>query len=238
MYCNNCGKESPYSVRFCPECGQPYEMSEPTLAISHFEDTPTQQNQDQPFDTNYPPIYEQFSQQTFYQPVEQNPQPSGNKNKILLITLIVVMTLVAVLGSFVALELAEVTEFTGWFENDDEEFVEEDDDEFLEDTEETEDKSDKHFSALNEEQLSAFYGVWCIACKDISNAEKMVLELSDNGFEAQVFVTTDWENLNSEKFYVVTAGVCETKREAEKLLTKVKESGYTDAYVRYTGERK
>ncbi len=237
MYCNNCGKEIPYSDRFCPECGQAYEMSEPTLAISHFEDTPTQQNQDQSFDTDYQPLYDQFAQQTFYQPVEHHPEPSGNKNKILLITLIVVMAFVAVLGSFVALELAGVTEFTGWFENDDEEFFEEDD-EFFENTEETDDESDKQFSALNEEQLSAFYGVWCIACKDISNAEKMALELSDNGFEAQIFVTTDWENLNSEKFYVVTAGVCETEREAKRLLAKVKESGYTDAYVRYTGERK
>lgn len=91
---------------------------------------------------------------------------------------------------------------------------------------------------VKEEISEDFYGVWCSGSKSESDAEDIVLELENKGFEAQVFVTTDWENLNTEKYYVVTAGVCETKQEAEQLLSRVKNSGYPDAYVKYSGERK
>ena len=90
----------------------------------------------------------------------------------------------------------------------------------------------------NTDASEAFYGVWCYGSKNESDAEKFALELSNKGFESQVFVTTDWENLNTEKFYVVTAGICVTKQDAEQLLDEVKKSGYNDAYVKYTGERK
>ena len=90
----------------------------------------------------------------------------------------------------------------------------------------------------DEDELHAFYGVWCSGGKIKSDAENFAEELSGKGFNAQVFVTTDWKELNPEMFYVVTAGVCETKEEAEQLLISVKKEGYLDAYVKYTGERK
>lgn len=90
----------------------------------------------------------------------------------------------------------------------------------------------------NIEEAHAFYGVWCSGSKNRSDAEKIAMDLSDKGYKPQIIVTTDWENLNPEKFYVVTAGVCETKQEAELLLSDVKKSGYSDAYIKYTGKRK
>ena len=84
----------------------------------------------------------------------------------------------------------------------------------------------------------AFYGVWCSGSKNRADAEKVADTLSVKGFDAEIFVTTDWENLNPEKFYVVTAGVCKTKQNAEILLSKVKTEGYADAYIKYTGEKK
>ena len=85
---------------------------------------------------------------------------------------------------------------------------------------------------------SPFYGVWCAGSKSLNAAENVVTDLNNKGFDAQIFITTDWENLNSEMYYVVTAGVCNTKGEAEQLLSAVKRSGYTDAYVKYSGSLK
>lgn len=87
-------------------------------------------------------------------------------------------------------------------------------------------------------ESEAFYGVWCVGSKSKSDADRVAAELSGKGFDAQVLVTSDWENLNPEKFYVVTAGMCRTQEEANTLLGSVKQSGYSDAYVKYTGERK
>lgn len=85
---------------------------------------------------------------------------------------------------------------------------------------------------------SAFYGVWCCGSKSESDANKFASQLLNQGFDARVFVTTDWTNLNPEKFYVVTAGICSTKVQAEQLLGSVKANGYSNAYIKYTGERK
>ena len=49
-----------------------------------------------------------------------------------------------------------------------------------------------------------------------------------------VITTTDWSNLNSEKWYVVTAGQYETENEANDKLNEV-QAYYPDAYVKYSG---
>ena len=50
-----------------------------------------------------------------------------------------------------------------------------------------------------------------------------------------VFTTTDWSNLNSEKWYVVTAGQYGTEKEANNKLDAVQKY-YPDAYVKYSGD--
>lgn len=85
---------------------------------------------------------------------------------------------------------------------------------------------------------NAFYGVWCCGSESESDANNFASQLLNQGFDAHVFVTTDWANLNPEKYYVVTAGICSTKEQAERLLRSVKDNGYSDAYIKYTGERK
>ena len=88
---------------------------------------------------------------------------------------------------------------------------------------------------LNQNRNEPFYGVWCGGSKSKSAAENMVSKLRDLGFEARVFDSSDWENLNFEKFYVVTAGICDTEQGAQQLLSVIKRNGYPDAYVKYTG---
>ncbi len=81
-----------------------------------------------------------------------------------------------------------------------------------------------------------FYGIWCSASKDMSDATKVVDKLRDSGFDARVYLTSDWSNLNSDPWYVVTAGVFSTESEAKSVLVDVKAIGYSDAYVKYSGD--
>ncbi|MBS6951137.1 MAG: hypothetical protein KH179_10955 [Blautia sp.] len=50
----------------------------------------------------------------------------------------------------------------------------------------------------------------------------------------QVFVTTDWSNLNTEKWYVITAGIYGTKEAASAVLQDVQRV-CSDAYIKYSG---
>ena len=84
-------------------------------------------------------------------------------------------------------------------------------------------------------EKTPFYGIWCHGTKDEAEASSFAESVSSNtGFGAQVFVTTDWDNLNSEKYYVVTAGIYATEEAANEYLSAVQAS-YPDAYVKYSG---
>ena len=61
------------------------------------------------------------------------------------------------------------------------------------------------------------------------------MQLNQKGFDGRLFVSTDWSNLNSEKWYVITAGVYSTKEEANAALPGV-QTIYSGAYVKYTGD--
>lgn len=70
-------------------------------------------------------------------------------------------------------------------------------------------------------------------CKNIVQSIKDYITDQVN-FDARVYVTTDWSNLNTEKFYVVTVGVYSTESEANANLTSV-QSVCQEAYVKYSG---
>ena len=80
-----------------------------------------------------------------------------------------------------------------------------------------------------------FYGIWCYASKDQQEAQRVADDYRQQGLDARVCLTTDWENLNSEPWYVVTAGVYRTEGEAQQALAAV-QSVQPDAYVKYSGE--
>lgn len=82
---------------------------------------------------------------------------------------------------------------------------------------------------------SSFYGIWYGATKSESEAKNMALGMTDKGFDGRVFVTTDWSNLNSEKWYTITAGVYPSKEAAEAALPNV-QAIYSSAYVKYSGD--
>ena len=82
--------------------------------------------------------------------------------------------------------------------------------------------------------ISPFYGIWCGAAKTEAEAQKQAKKIRENGFDAQVFVTTDWSNLNTEKWYVITAGTYGTEEAASAVLPDVQRV-CLDAYIKYSG---
>lgn len=83
-----------------------------------------------------------------------------------------------------------------------------------------------------------FYGIWCSASKNQSDAEVVAQAIYNQGLLAKVYVSSDWTNLNSEKYYVVTAGEYYSEEFAKADLELVKKLGYPSAYVKYTGDYK
>ena len=67
----------------------------------------------------------------------------------------------------------------------------------------------------------AFYGIWFGASKTLSEAQDQADKMAANGFAVQIFLTTDWSNLNPEPWYVLTAGIYASEPEAAAVLPQV-----------------
>ncbi|WP_029319172.1 zinc-ribbon domain-containing protein [Butyrivibrio sp. AE3004] len=81
-----------------------------------------------------------------------------------------------------------------------------------------------------------FYGVYVAAFNDIEKAQVVMNELLSIGFDSCIVVSSKWDNLNSDTYYCVAAGKCLYESDANELLKRVRASGYSDAYVKYSGE--
>ena len=81
-----------------------------------------------------------------------------------------------------------------------------------------------------------FYGVFIKAFKNEIDCDKTLSDLEDAGFvNCPVVYTPDFEELNPEPYYVVTAGLFTTEQAANEALDKAKAGGFSDAYVKYAG---
>lgn len=85
------------------------------------------------------------------------------------------------------------------------------------------------------ERPSPFYGIWCEADKNYSEATKYAERWRNTGFSVHVILTTRYSNLNPEPWYAVTVGMYGTETEAYNNLAKV-QAVYGDAYVKYSGD--
>ena len=81
----------------------------------------------------------------------------------------------------------------------------------------------------------SFYGIWCSAFKDLNDAEKAASKMEADGLEARIFITTEWSDLNSEKWYVLSAGIYDSQADAEDELPYVQQF-YPKAYIKYSGD--
>ena len=82
------------------------------------------------------------------------------------------------------------------------------------------------FTKQADSPTTGFYGVWVAASKDYNEAKRYVDSLVQDGFESDVYETTDWSNLNTEHWYVVSVGAYSTEEEAYEILSRVKNAGY------------
>lgn len=83
-----------------------------------------------------------------------------------------------------------------------------------------------------------FWGIWDGAYKDKKKADAEAAQIKkDSGYDAAVFLTTDWSNLNSESWYVISIGVYGTESEAKSAFASIK-NAYPNAYVKYSGDKK
>lgn len=97
----------------------------------------------------------------------------------------------------------------------------------------------KHPMLNHTESTSAatpFYGIWTMGSQSETDAIQAADTLKSQGFDAKVYLTTDWSNLNPEPWYVVSAGEYASETEANNALNAVKNAGYSTAYVKYTGD--
>ena len=83
-----------------------------------------------------------------------------------------------------------------------------------------------------------FYGIWVAAFKDEQSAKDTVSKLKEKGFDAVMLISSQWSNLNQETWYIVSAGSYTTKDAAQKDLPSVQAAGYSDAYIKHTGDWK
>lgn len=83
-----------------------------------------------------------------------------------------------------------------------------------------------------------FWGVWIGASKDGAEAEAQASQARAAGLDASVTYTTEWSNLNTEPWYVITACRADSKAEAQGIQDRAVQAGYSDAYVKYTGDHR
>lgn len=82
---------------------------------------------------------------------------------------------------------------------------------------------------------NAFYGIWCDASRDIDTAYKYVVDWESKGWDAYVFFTSEWSNLNQENWYAVSVGIYSSEEDALQYLKEIQKS-QSDAYIKFSGE--
>ncbi len=85
---------------------------------------------------------------------------------------------------------------------------------------------------------NGFYGVWTSAVKEREKAIEEAKKLNDLGYDSYVCYSPEWENLNSDEYYCVTAGRYMSETGAKDVIEDVKKAGFKDAYIKNSGKRK
>ncbi|MBP3866960.1 MAG: SPOR domain-containing protein, partial [Eggerthellaceae bacterium] len=82
-----------------------------------------------------------------------------------------------------------------------------------------------------------FWGVWALASKDRGLADEFAASARQANYDAAVFITSEWGNLNSEPWYAVSLCCADSEADANAVLERAKREGYADAYVKHSGDR-
>ena len=66
-----------------------------------------------------------------------------------------------------------------------------------------------------------FVGIWIRAADNLEEAKSLANEAAAHVGAVQIFLTTNWSNLNPEPCYVLTAGIYASRSEAEMMLPEI-----------------
>lgn len=93
------------------------------------------------------------------------------------------------------------------------------------------------YHSVEFKEAEPMYVILCGASMSESEANDLKNSVNANGFSSLVLVSSDWTNLNSETWYITTAGTYSDESEANSML-RIVQKVYPDAYVKYTGDYK
>lgn len=83
-----------------------------------------------------------------------------------------------------------------------------------------------------------FYGVFIASYRDEQRANEAASRARAQGLDATVVITDEWSGLNQEHWYAICCGSYASEDEAAATLSAARSAGYSDAYIRYSGERR
>lgn len=82
---------------------------------------------------------------------------------------------------------------------------------------------------------------WCAqagAFKSYGNAEAYANQLRNAGFSPEIVVSTDWTGFNQDSWYLVIVGRYGDKGTAQSTVNQILGSGFGQAFVQYSGDKK
>ena len=81
-----------------------------------------------------------------------------------------------------------------------------------------------------------FVGIWIGAADNLEEAKSQAEEAAAHVGVVQIFLTSDWSNLNPDPWYVLTAGIYASRSEAEMMLPEIQKYD-PEAYIKASGAR-
>lgn len=81
-----------------------------------------------------------------------------------------------------------------------------------------------------------FWGVWIFASMNEAESQAMADEATSAGFDASIIDSSEWSNLNTAQWFCVTVGRFASEEAAEEARRFAVDSGYSSAYVKYSGD--
>lgn len=96
-------------------------------------------------------------------------------------------------------------------------------------------KDDDPTRKVYDDSKVPFYGIWVYASKDLSEATEFGYKVLEAGFSPDIFLSSQWDNLNPEPYYVVSARIYDTEDAAKMELEDIKKAGFEGAYIKFSG---
>lgn len=101
------------------------------------------------------------------------------------------------------------------------------------------DENIKQGDIIPETENTPFWGIWIGAYEEQGEAISALYEVKTNGsVGVSIVVTSEWSNLNPKTYYALTYGMWSSEEAARAALAENASSLPSDAYIKYSGERR